>query len=92
MKLTFGIFGLLIFSRGDTTNTNLQNMEPVTEADQEQVPEDLGKLTEVDKANTGRVSRKMAFDLISDCVNLFGSETINKYLIKAAMIIMFLLT
>uniref|UniRef100_A0A7N6BNZ9 ABC-type glutathione-S-conjugate transporter n=1 Tax=Anabas testudineus TaxID=64144 RepID=A0A7N6BNZ9_ANATE len=59
MKLTFGIFGLLIFSRGDTTNTNLQNMEPVTEADQEQVPEDLGKLTEVDKANTGRVRLAM---------------------------------
>uniref|UniRef100_A0A8C4HXN3 ABC-type glutathione-S-conjugate transporter n=1 Tax=Dicentrarchus labrax TaxID=13489 RepID=A0A8C4HXN3_DICLA len=27
---------------GDTTNTNLQNMEPVSETDQEQVPEDLG--------------------------------------------------
>uniref|UniRef100_A0A3Q1KB76 ABC-type glutathione-S-conjugate transporter n=1 Tax=Anabas testudineus TaxID=64144 RepID=A0A3Q1KB76_ANATE len=75
--------------QGDTTNTNLQNMEPVTEADQEQVPEDLGKLTEVDKANTGRVSRKMAFDLISDCVNLFGSETINKYLIKAVRLAMY---
>ncbi|KAG7277302.1 LOW QUALITY PROTEIN: hypothetical protein CRUP_036971 [Coryphaenoides rupestris] len=37
---------------GDSTNTNLQNMEPVTETDQEQVPEDLGKLTEVDKART----------------------------------------
>ncbi|XP_040891867.1 multidrug resistance-associated protein 1 isoform X3 [Toxotes jaculatrix] len=39
---------------GDTTNTNLQNMEPVSETDQEQVPEDLGKLTVVDKARTGR--------------------------------------
>uniref|UniRef100_A0A7N6ALG0 ABC-type glutathione-S-conjugate transporter n=1 Tax=Anabas testudineus TaxID=64144 RepID=A0A7N6ALG0_ANATE len=55
----------------------------------ESVPEDLGKLTEVDKANTGRVSRKMAFDLISDCVNLFGSETINKYLIKAVRLAMY---
>lgn len=30
-------------------------MEPVTETDQEQVTEDLGKLTEADKAFTGRV-------------------------------------
>uniref|UniRef100_A0AAX7TMG0 ABC-type glutathione-S-conjugate transporter n=1 Tax=Astatotilapia calliptera TaxID=8154 RepID=A0AAX7TMG0_ASTCA len=44
---------------GDTTNTNLQNMEPVSETDQEQVPEDLGKLTEVDKARTGRVRLDM---------------------------------
>uniref|UniRef100_A0A3B5M4E0 ABC-type glutathione-S-conjugate transporter n=1 Tax=Xiphophorus couchianus TaxID=32473 RepID=A0A3B5M4E0_9TELE len=40
---------------GDTTNTNLQNMELVSETDQDQIPEDLGKLTEVDKARTGRV-------------------------------------
>lgn len=39
-------------------------MEPVTETDQEQVPEDLGKLTVVDKARTGRVRLKMDFDLI----------------------------
>ncbi|TNN45537.1 Multidrug resistance-associated protein 1 [Liparis tanakae] len=45
--------------RGDSTNTNLQNMEPVSEADQEQVPEDLGKLTEADKACTGRVRLAM---------------------------------
>uniref|UniRef100_A0A3Q3GZE6 ABC-type glutathione-S-conjugate transporter n=1 Tax=Labrus bergylta TaxID=56723 RepID=A0A3Q3GZE6_9LABR len=44
---------------GDTTNTNLQNMEPVSETDQEQVPEDLGKLTVVDKARTGRVRLDM---------------------------------
>lgn len=30
-------------------------MEPVSETDEEQVPEDLGKLTVVDKARTGRV-------------------------------------
>uniref|UniRef100_A0A3Q2Y780 ABC-type glutathione-S-conjugate transporter n=1 Tax=Hippocampus comes TaxID=109280 RepID=A0A3Q2Y780_HIPCM len=49
------------FSRdlGDTTNTNLQNMEPVSETEQEQVPEELGKLTEVDKAHTGRVRLEM---------------------------------
>ncbi len=52
---------LLISSRGDTINTNLQNMEPVSETDQEQVPEDLGKLTVADKARTGRVSFKAAF-------------------------------
>lgn len=54
------IAGISLSSRGDTTNTNLQNMEPVTDADEEQVPEDLGKLTVVDKARTGRVSQKIA--------------------------------
>ncbi|XP_061889552.1 multidrug resistance-associated protein 1 [Entelurus aequoreus] len=44
---------------GDTTNTNLQNMEPVSEAEQEQVQKDLGKLTVVDKARTGRVRLDM---------------------------------
>uniref|UniRef100_A0AAQ4P9D6 ABC-type glutathione-S-conjugate transporter n=1 Tax=Gasterosteus aculeatus aculeatus TaxID=481459 RepID=A0AAQ4P9D6_GASAC len=44
-----------VLCRGDTTNTNLQNMEPVSETDQEPVPEDLGKLTEADKARSGRV-------------------------------------
>ncbi|XP_054635108.1 multidrug resistance-associated protein 1 isoform X3 [Dunckerocampus dactyliophorus] len=44
---------------GDTTNTNLQNMEPVSETEQEQVSEDLGKLTVVDKARTGRVRLEM---------------------------------
>lgn len=50
-------------TRGDTTNTNLQNMEPVSETDEEQVPEELGKLTVVDKARTGRVSLKKLLDL-----------------------------
>ncbi|XP_059903407.1 multidrug resistance-associated protein 1-like [Gadus macrocephalus] len=44
---------------GDSTNTNLQNMESVPESEQEQVPEDLGRLTEVDKARTGRVRLDM---------------------------------
>uniref|UniRef100_A0A3Q0SKS5 ABC-type glutathione-S-conjugate transporter n=1 Tax=Amphilophus citrinellus TaxID=61819 RepID=A0A3Q0SKS5_AMPCI len=35
------------------------NMEPVSETDQEQVPEELGKLTEADKARTGRVRLEM---------------------------------
>uniref|UniRef100_A0A665TW33 ABC-type glutathione-S-conjugate transporter n=1 Tax=Echeneis naucrates TaxID=173247 RepID=A0A665TW33_ECHNA len=35
------------------------NMEPVSEEEQEQVPEDLGKLTVVDKARTGRVRLEM---------------------------------
>uniref|UniRef100_A0A673CCE7 ABC-type glutathione-S-conjugate transporter n=1 Tax=Sphaeramia orbicularis TaxID=375764 RepID=A0A673CCE7_9TELE len=38
---------------------NQSNMEPVTETDQEQVPEDLGKLTQIDKAFTGRVKLEM---------------------------------
>uniref|UniRef100_A0AAQ4PBC7 ABC-type glutathione-S-conjugate transporter n=1 Tax=Gasterosteus aculeatus aculeatus TaxID=481459 RepID=A0AAQ4PBC7_GASAC len=38
------------------------NMEPVSETDQEPVPEDLGKLTEADKARSGRVSLNVAFD------------------------------
>lgn len=59
--LTHLTSGLLKSPRGDTTNTNLQNMEPVSETDQEQIPEDLGKLTEADKARTGRVSQKNAF-------------------------------
>uniref|UniRef100_A0A671V6B7 ABC-type glutathione-S-conjugate transporter n=1 Tax=Sparus aurata TaxID=8175 RepID=A0A671V6B7_SPAAU len=50
---------LSMTSRGDTTNTNLQNMEPVSETDEDQIPEDLGKLTEVDKARTGRVRLEM---------------------------------
>lgn len=52
--------GLAFAFRGDTTNSNLQNMEPVSETDEEQVPEDLGKLTVVDKARTGRVRVKAA--------------------------------
>lgn len=57
-------------SRGDTTNTNLQNMEPVSETDEDQIPEDLGKLTEVDKARTGRVSLKLFYDFTSNGVKL----------------------
>lgn len=53
------------FPRGDTINTNLQNMEPVSETDQEPVSEDLGKLTVVDKARTGRVSQPISsFDVL----------------------------
>lgn len=75
MRLTSG---LSVSSSGDTTNTNLQNMEPVSETDEEQVPEDLGKLTVVDKARTGRVSLRMALGLTSnvfaltmDCVTTY---------------------
>uniref|UniRef100_A0A8C7VWD8 ABC-type glutathione-S-conjugate transporter n=1 Tax=Oncorhynchus mykiss TaxID=8022 RepID=A0A8C7VWD8_ONCMY len=45
--------------RGRTSFTNLQGMEPMSEIDEEQVPEDLGKLMEVDKARTGRVRLEM---------------------------------
>uniref|UniRef100_A0A8C7J5E4 ABC-type glutathione-S-conjugate transporter n=1 Tax=Oncorhynchus kisutch TaxID=8019 RepID=A0A8C7J5E4_ONCKI len=46
-------------SLGDTNSTNLQGMEPMSEIDEEPVPEDLGKLMEVDKARTGRVRLEM---------------------------------
>lgn len=61
-------------TRGDTTNTNLQNMEPVPETDEEQVPEDLGKLTVVDKARTGRVSLKkkgLTSNSVKLCIPVF---------------------
>uniref|UniRef100_A0A8C5H1L3 ABC-type glutathione-S-conjugate transporter n=1 Tax=Gouania willdenowi TaxID=441366 RepID=A0A8C5H1L3_GOUWI len=47
--------------RGTNTITQrkLLEFQPVSETDQEQVPEDLGKLTEVDKARTGRVRLEM---------------------------------
>uniref|UniRef100_A0A665TXJ3 ABC-type glutathione-S-conjugate transporter n=1 Tax=Echeneis naucrates TaxID=173247 RepID=A0A665TXJ3_ECHNA len=41
---SYETFGLSVLSRGDSTNTNLQNMEPVSEEEQEQVPEDLGNV------------------------------------------------
>lgn len=71
-------FGSSTFSRGDTNNSNLQNMEPMSEADQEQVPEDLGKLTVVDKARTGRVSLTKTFDFTFNCVNLGINATPHK--------------
>lgn len=40
-------------------------MEPVSETEEEQVPEDLGKLTVVDKARTGRVSLTVALIITS---------------------------
>lgn len=40
--------------RGDTSSVTIQSVDP--DIEQEQVPEDLGKLTEVDKARIGRVS------------------------------------
>uniref|UniRef100_A0A6Q2WPZ6 ABC-type glutathione-S-conjugate transporter n=1 Tax=Esox lucius TaxID=8010 RepID=A0A6Q2WPZ6_ESOLU len=50
---------LTLIPRGDTNSTNLQGMEPMSDIDEEQIPEDLGKLTEVDKARTGRVRLEM---------------------------------
>ena len=55
-------------------------MEPVTDADEEQVPEDLGKLTVVDKARTGRVRNS---NLLL-CLNMFKAFNFegwtNKYI------------
>lgn len=39
---------------GDTNSVTIQSVDP--DIEQEQIPEDLGKLTEVDKARIGRVS------------------------------------
>ncbi|MGH0130138.1 UNVERIFIED_CONTAM: hypothetical protein FKN15_041189 [Acipenser sinensis] len=43
---------------GDTGSTSLQNVEPNSDTDQPQAAKDAGKLTEADRAKTGRV--KMA--------------------------------
>ncbi|MGH0129636.1 UNVERIFIED_CONTAM: hypothetical protein FKN15_048341 [Acipenser sinensis] len=40
---------------GDTGSPSLQNVEPSSETDQPEVAEDAGKLTEADRAKTGRV-------------------------------------
>uniref|UniRef100_A0A674EDK9 ABC-type glutathione-S-conjugate transporter n=1 Tax=Salmo trutta TaxID=8032 RepID=A0A674EDK9_SALTR len=54
-----GAFADFIHTFANTNSTNLQGMEPMSEIDEEQVPEDLGKLMEVDKAHTGRVRLEM---------------------------------
>ncbi|RXM37152.1 Multidrug resistance-associated protein 1 [Acipenser ruthenus] len=48
----------LVKECGDTGSTSLQNVEPSSETDQPQAAKDAGKLTEADRAKTGRV--KMA--------------------------------
>lgn len=45
-------------------------MEPVSETEEEQVPEDLGKLTVVDKARTGRVRVTIALFINGGCYHL----------------------
>lgn len=42
---------------GDTNSVTIQSVDP--DIEQEQIPEDLGKLTEVDKARIGRVKLEM---------------------------------
>lgn len=44
---------------GDRNSVSIQNMEQITDTDPEPLPEDLGKLTEADKARTGRVKLEM---------------------------------
>ncbi|XP_028827470.1 multidrug resistance-associated protein 1 [Denticeps clupeoides] len=44
---------------GDTSSVSMQNLEQIPDVEQEQLSEDLGKLTEVDKAHTGRVKLEM---------------------------------
>uniref|UniRef100_A0A674E981 ABC-type glutathione-S-conjugate transporter n=1 Tax=Salmo trutta TaxID=8032 RepID=A0A674E981_SALTR len=65
-------------SLGDTNSTNLQGMEPMSEIDEEQVPEDLGKLMEVDKAHTGRVS--VCQFLATDCLFVLPQVRLEMYM------------
>ncbi|KAG5279356.1 hypothetical protein AALO_G00076900 [Alosa alosa] len=44
---------------GDMGSASLQNMEAIPDSEQEQEQEELGKLTEADKAHTGRVKLEM---------------------------------
>ncbi|XP_023680988.2 multidrug resistance-associated protein 1 [Paramormyrops kingsleyae] len=44
---------------GDMGNNSLQNMESISDTEQDQVPEDVGKLTEADRARTGRVKLEL---------------------------------
>uniref|UniRef100_A0A8B9RLN9 ABC-type glutathione-S-conjugate transporter n=1 Tax=Astyanax mexicanus TaxID=7994 RepID=A0A8B9RLN9_ASTMX len=48
---------LVLYLRGDTNSVAMQSLE--ADIEQEQIPEDLGKLTEVDKARIGRVKLEM---------------------------------
>ncbi|MBN3303878.1 MRP3 protein, partial [Amia calva] len=50
---------ILLFFSGDTGSPSLQNVEPRSDTDQDQEPEDVGKLTDVDRARTGRVKLEM---------------------------------
>uniref|UniRef100_A0A8C7CGT6 ABC-type glutathione-S-conjugate transporter n=1 Tax=Oncorhynchus kisutch TaxID=8019 RepID=A0A8C7CGT6_ONCKI len=56
---------------------------PMSEIDEEQVPEDLGKLMEVDKARTGRVSleEELIFDCTSsDCLSFLPQVRLEMYM------------
>ncbi|XP_065096312.1 multidrug resistance-associated protein 1 [Paramisgurnus dabryanus] len=44
---------------GDTNSITMQSVEPLPDSDEDQIPEDLGKLTKVDKARIGRVKLEM---------------------------------
>uniref|UniRef100_A0A8B9LI33 ABC-type glutathione-S-conjugate transporter n=1 Tax=Astyanax mexicanus TaxID=7994 RepID=A0A8B9LI33_ASTMX len=54
--------------RGDTNSVAMQSLE--ADIEQEQIPEDLGKLTEVDKARIGRVSWTALFNALLCTVKL----------------------
>ena len=58
------IFTILLLLSGDRNSVSIQNMEQITDSEPEQVPEDLGKLTEADKARTGRVSSVLSPDTV----------------------------
>lgn len=48
---------------GDTNSITMQSVEPLPDSDEDQIPEDLGKLTKVDKARIGRV--RLIFDIFA---------------------------
>ena len=53
---TFSWTPLYIFApSGDMGSASIQTMEAFSDSEQEQEQEELGKLTEADKAHTGRV-------------------------------------
>ncbi|XP_056606838.1 multidrug resistance-associated protein 1 [Triplophysa dalaica] len=67
---------------GDTNSITMQSVEPVPDSQEDQIPEDLGKLTKADKARTGRVKlemyveyfRTIGLPLIVSIVFLYGIQ------------------
>lgn len=57
--------------RGDTNSVTIQSVDP--DIEQEPIPEDLGKLTEVDKARIGRVSFPFKITIQTKAFSAFGS-------------------
>lgn len=69
------IFTILLLLSGDRNSVSIQNMEQITDSEPEQVPEDLGKLTEADKARTGRVSSVLSPDTLLSVLFFFTFDS-----------------